>query len=177
MSVQKSFLYAQTPEDESGSSSVKRKQPTARSFTVDLSKREKSKIDKMMGKFMFSGNIPFRIANNHYFKEFVRLLNPAYRVPSRLTLGNEILESVYNEVHSKMKNELKGRKGCLLQDGWSTSQNEPVISHCIHIDDTVHFLTAEKTTNNPKTAEYCFQLLEQAIEKSEKNLNAKLSEL
>jgi len=130
LSAQKSFLYAQKPDMDG----ITRRQPKVNEFAVELKSKDKKQIDAMLGKFIFSGNISFRAVDNQYFKEVVRLLNPAYRIQTRQTLGNEILNTVYTEVNNKMKNDLKERKGVLLQDGWSTSQNEPVISHCINVE-------------------------------------------
>jgi hypothetical protein len=58
---------------------------------------------------------------------------------------------VHKEVQENMKSELEGKAAVILQDGWSTNQNKPVISHCLHTWKKAYFIDAESTGSSKKT--------------------------
>jgi hypothetical protein len=104
----------------------------------------------------------------------VTLLNPAYTLPSHEALSGRMLSSVHKEVQENMKSELEGKAAVILQYGWSTNQNEPVISHCLHTSKKVYFIDAGSTGSSKKDAQYCFELLEKAIQRSEEKFLCKI---
>jgi len=138
---------------------------------VKISTNEKKQLDLKLGRFMFSSNIPFNVLTNPYFQEFVKGLNPAYILPSRKQMSEPILNSIYEEVSNEMTSQLNGQKAVILQDGWSSSQNDPVISHCLQSNSVVHFLSAESAGTHEKNAAYCYELLKNAIILAETKYN------
>lgn len=42
-----------------------------------------SSIDLALAKFIFGCNISFNVVESNLFKDFIKLLNPDYKVPSR----------------------------------------------------------------------------------------------
>lgn len=45
-------------------------------------------IDLALSKFFFSCNISFNVIESNLFKDFIKLLNPDYNIPSRKKLSN-----------------------------------------------------------------------------------------
>jgi hypothetical protein len=158
------FLYDES--DQPKRSRVTYQQPKITQLHK-INADERRVIDLQLGRFLFSSNLPFHVVKNKHFATFCRGLNSAYSLPSDDTVGTRILDAVYDEVRSKMESELLGQKVCILQDGWSTSQNAPVISHSLKSSSKSYFLSAESTGTEKKTSEFCFQLLEAAIKKAE----------
>lgn len=143
------------------------KQMNMKKFVKIMSQKEKEAIDLHLGRFLFSADISFNIVENEFFQKFLSALNPAYTLPSNVTLGTTILDKVYQEVEDEKSVKLKNATVVLQQDGWSTNHNDPVIAHCISAGGQTHFLSAINTGTNEKNAQYCYQLLQKAKEDAE----------
>jgi len=131
-------------------------------------------LDMQLGRFIFSTDLAFNVVESEEFKKFVHLLNPAYRPPGRKAIGSSILEDVNNETVTEMATHLKGKNVCIIQDGWSTKQQQPVIGHCVTTMGKNYFIEAEGTGSEKKTHEYCYQLLSTAIDKAEAEFECKV---
>lgn len=67
--------------------------------------------------------------------------------------------------------DLKGKKVVIVQDGWSTNQNESVVSHCMHTGSQSVFFNAVSTGNNRKDSVYCLKLLDEAVDLTQKTFD------
>ena len=66
------------------------------------------------------------------FKEFIKLLNPDYQIPSRKKLSNQLLDKVHSEIISEAMQEHE-TVGVLLIDGWKNSAaNSKLVICTIH---------------------------------------------
>jgi hypothetical protein len=145
------------------------KQATMENYASQIATKKKKAIDLQLGRFIFSTDLSFNVVESEEFKKFVSLLNPAYKVPGRITIGSTILDEIDNETTLEMTIQLKGKNVCMIQDGWSTNQNQPVIAHCVSTIGKSYFIQAEGTGSEKKTHEFCYQLLDDAINKAEKD--------
>jgi len=93
----------------------------------------------------------------------VQALNPAYKIPSHDSMGSKILDTIYEDVKVKMKNELEGVKAVLIQDRWSSSVNDPAISHSLHVVFSTYFIASDDPGIEKASAEYCAQLIQKTI--------------
>lgn len=59
----------------------------------------------------------------------------------------------------------------LLQDGWSSNQNEAVIAHCLKSGGNIHLLSTSSPSNEKAGAEYCYQQIQKAIEDAKTQFN------
>ena len=86
---------------------------------------EKESFDLQVAKFFFSSNLPFSVVENKHFVKLCSDLRPGYKPPSRKKLGNELLNSVHDEVCKDMKRNIleEGKTITLMQDGWSNIHN------------------------------------------------------
>lgn len=142
------------------------KQTKMTRITERITAAQKEELDIKLGRFIFSANLPFSVVQNPEFIEFVRGLNPAYRVPSDDAVGSTILEKVYSEVQSSTTKQLKDKQVCILQDGWSTNQNDSIIAHCLTTGTQSIFLNCDSAGTNKKSADFCESLLDKAISKA-----------
>ena len=62
-----------------------------------------------------------------------------------------------------MKDDIKGKSGTLVQDGWSNVHNEPVVASCLHVDNKVYFLDSHDTGAMTKSADNCKNLATDSI--------------
>lgn len=63
-----------------------------------MSYAEKAAIDSKLIKFVCGCNIPFDVLDSTHFKEFVKLLRPAYEHLSKSTINDTLLNSVYDQL-------------------------------------------------------------------------------
>lgn len=100
-------------------------------------------LDIKLALFFFACNIPFRVVENYYFRDFIRALlstNINYRIPCRQTLSTSILNTVNCEIQIRKKSLLNDTDAVLLVDGWkNTSANRKYLTFTlktIHTDQT-----------------------------------------
>ena len=82
--------------------------------------------------FILTAALPFRCVENKYFKEFIKQLNPNYKVPSRHKIS-ELTTRYYNEKKKKLHNKLsKCSLVTLTTDCWVSIQNFSYIGLTAH---------------------------------------------
>jgi hypothetical protein len=70
-----------------------------------------------------------------------------------------------------METQLRGKTGVLLQDGWSSNQNDAVIAHCIRSGENTHLLSTNTPSTEKAGADYCFKEIEKAINDAHTEFN------
>jgi hypothetical protein len=136
-------------------------------FVKQISQKEKEKVDRLVGRMIFSNNLPFRMVDSIGFKELVKALHPGYKPPSSKYISEGILDGVYMDVKKQTADALKNKTIAIAQDGWTTNQNVSVIAHTMISNGKSYFLNAKDTGVDSKTGEYCAQLLESSIQAAE----------
>lgn len=150
------------------------RQPKITGHLIKWDTKTQEEASLRMGRFIFSANLPFHVAENPEFKSFINFLNASFKIPSHDTIGGTIVDKVYKEISEERKDILKEKKVVLLQDGWSTNQKDPVIGHCIFTPEATHFFSAENVGGETKGAEFCFKLFEKAMAQSQEDLNVEV---
>ena len=126
----------------------KSKQPRITQYACSTTTEQKKQFDLDIGRFFFSNNIPFRGVESSHFKKLVNDLHPGYQPPSRKALGNEILDDVYMEQHEVAKKKLSGKLVTICVDGWTNTNNDPIV--CCSIQQSSSVLsTSECFFANP----------------------------
>jgi len=150
-----------------------KRQKTMKSYAVTTSATEKTFIDIKLARYFFSTNTPFTSVENNEFIEFVQALRPGYNPPNRKALGNELLEKVYDEVQTNIQLDIANNTSALIlmQDGWSNTQNDPIIAHSVHTGETPYLICIDDAGSNKKTAEYCASLAEKAMKEIQETFN------
>lgn len=80
-----------------------------------------NRIDEALAKFFFGCNIPFTVVESIHFKNFVSILNPTYKLPTRKTLSTSILDKLHTKMIANRKESLKSTESVLLIDGWKNA--------------------------------------------------------
>jgi hypothetical protein len=156
------------PEATSGSTSEapKRKlqQPKIHQYGVAVSRSFKQKVDEQLARrALVACNLPFCTVEEPEFQKVFSLLNPAYKLPSRKRVADELLDTIYDQEQAEVKKELDGKKVTLLQDGWSDIHNKPVLASGVHTGTKAFLLSATETGAQKKTAAYCAEAAETAM--------------
>ncbi|XP_065368779.1 E3 SUMO-protein ligase ZBED1-like [Calliphora vicina] len=101
--------------------------------------RKVEQIDKQVLKMVAKGHHALRIVEELEFKKLIEVVSqcPGYTLPTRKTLSNNILPTVYNEILSNVKIQLVTATAvCLTTDGWTSKTNVSYLAVTAHyIDD------------------------------------------
>lgn len=138
------------------------KQLSIGQYTIKTSAAKKEELDLQVARFFYSCNIPFLAAERQAFLNLIKILRPGYIPPTRKQLSGALLDQIYEEVTDKAKADLHGKNVTLVQDGWSSIHNDPIIVNCVSSGQDTYFVTAVDTETNKKTAEYCLKLAKEA---------------
>ena len=147
---------------------------TILNFVNRTSTHTKETLDILLAKYIFSANLSFHSVENEEFKNFISQMRPSYKLPSAKTIGGPLLNKVYNEIRQEVESELNGKEIVLQQDGWSSSQNHPIVAHSATCGRKNYFLQAITTGTNTKSADYCQKLFEQELIRVENEFQAKV---
>lgn len=123
-------------------------------FVSKTSDKDKSKIDLIVAKFFYACNISFNVVESDAFKNLIRILRKSYKLPSRKELAGSLLDSVHSEMEELVHENLKGREGTLVIDGWSNIHNEPIIASCVQFNGKSYIVDVEDTGATKKTGEF-----------------------
>jgi len=154
-----------------------RKQKLMDSFAISISTEQKDMLDLQVARFFFSANIPFRSVENDQFIQLNKMLRPGYLPPNRKKLAGALLEKVNEEVAASMKSEIEKDNITItiMQDGWSSTRNDPIIAHSIHTGSEPYLISITDPGSNRKTAEYCAALATEAITHVKETFNKDVS--
>ena len=91
-------------------------------------------IDQQVLKMIVKEYYPFSIVEDREFVKLWNLLNPGYTLPSRKTLSKSLLPIMYNEIHDKVKQDIKDQAKyvSITTDSWTSIKNENYIAVTCH---------------------------------------------
>lgn len=133
-------------------------QPKIRNFPVVTNGKTALKLKQKMARFFYACNIPFNVAENESFLDFISELRPGWKPATRKELAGALLDQTYEQLNEAMFNKLENRDVTLVQDGWSDIHNNPVIATCVHDGSNSYFVHAENTGTSKKTSAFCAEL-------------------
>lgn len=105
---------------------------------LSIAKYDGKKINDQLLKFFTTSSLPFIMADNPEVRDFVRMLNPSFNLPTRNTIESRIL-SRFEVARKRIKSIVSGIPGrfSLTTDMWtSTAQESFVIV-------TAHWISSE----------------------------------
>lgn len=132
-------------------------------FVSKTSLQDKNKIDLVVAKLFYACNIPFAVVESEAFKNLIHILRPSYKPPSRKQLSSDLLDAVNTEMEQLVNENLGGKEGTLVIDGFSNIRNEPITASCIQVCGKSYIVDAEATGATKKTAEFLVEKCKNAI--------------
>jgi len=97
----------------------------------------------------------------------IAVTRPGYKPPNRKQLAGPLLDNAEESVSKELSNQLKDCTITLVQDGWSSIKNDPIIVSSIHTDTVIgpktFLLNTVDCSSESKTADYCFNLISSDI--------------
>jgi len=103
-----------------------------------ISESGKKTLDDSLLKLFYIDCRPFSMVEDKGFKDFIKMLNPAYSLPSRQTLSKTALPFAYEKCLNDMKLQIKENavSVCLTTDCWTSINNQSFIAITAHYLDT-----------------------------------------
>lgn len=108
--------------------------PITQYLSKPLGASRRKIIDQQVLKMIVKEYYPFSIVEDREFVKLLNLLNPGYTLPSRKTLSKSLLPIMYNEIHDKVKQEIKdhAKYVSITTDSWTSIKNENYIAVTCH---------------------------------------------
>lgn len=139
-------------------------------FVVRTTVEQKDQLDKQFARFIFSENISFRSVESEQLVKLFDIMRPGYKPPNREILAGRLLDEIHEEVLTEVKEKVGYQDTLVLtQDGWSSVKNDPIIAHSFYDGKENYLLNIEDTGSEKKTAQFCFELLDNAIQEIKRN--------
>ena len=123
---------------------------------------------------LFACSIPFSAVENPAFVRFCKLLRAGYKLPSRKLIGDNLLDTVNDNLEEDMKTAISGKTATYIEDGWSNIHNEPVIASCLQVEGKNYFLESYEAKAMTKSAENLVAKSKEMIKIAEEKYNCKV---
>uniref|UniRef100_A0A8D8YQC9 Zinc finger BED domain-containing protein 1 n=1 Tax=Cacopsylla melanoneura TaxID=428564 RepID=A0A8D8YQC9_9HEMI len=109
--------------------------PTAQQFirkTIPASRR--NQLDNQLLKTIAKEYYPFKMVEDVEFQNFVQMLNPAYKLPTRKNLSTLMLPAMYQNTLELVKNEVTANADyvSITTDSWTSIKNQAYIAVTVH---------------------------------------------
>ena len=96
-------------------------------FIDSMSEEEQDTLEILLAQALFAAGVPFSFLENNYIIQFFQRLRPAFKLPNRKKLSDELLDDVYDEVKAKCNEQiLQANSLTMVSDGWSNINRESV---------------------------------------------------
>lgn len=139
-----------------------------------LSKIERHKIDEALSEFFFGCNIPFSVIESEHFRKFVSVLKPTYKVPTRKTLSNTLLNNAHDKIIDE-RSRLKESDGVILIDGWKNSSANTKNVVCTILSNEKHmFLGSWDLTSQKENAATLEKIVQEAAQMAKEKYNVNI---
>lgn len=150
-----------------GSTHKKRADRTMDSYVTKTTSTEKNRLDELCAKFIYSTNSAFQLVENRYFVEFCAAMRPGYSPPTRKSIGEPLLNNMYETLSASCRDELDGQVVNLSIDGWSNIRNEPIVCATITKDSgKVYLVNTLNTAGSSHTSEYLLKIVQETIKQT-----------
>lgn len=159
---------------ESRSPRLSKQSATFKQYFDVMTPSDKQVIDERCANWIYCQDLPFNTVEDKEFREFIALLRPAYKPPSKYEISGKLLDNAYDNMLMSLNDAISGKKVTIMQDGWSTVQNDPVIVHAISDGTRTVFLNAVPSGDNLKDATFCLKLLKEAMRFAEEKFKVKI---
>ena len=97
-------------------------------------KYDPESIRQALASMIICDELPFRVVEGERFKDYSRLLEPRFVIPSRIIVWRDCMK-LFMENKKLLKNHLKNEHLCLTTDTWSFVQNYNYMCLTAHLID------------------------------------------
>ncbi len=143
---------------------VEAKQSKMTVFADKMTIQTQEAITVAFARWIYAKNLPLSITESQFFADFVGVIRPGWKIPSRYELSNRYLDQECQKIEAKKVTKLEQTEVfALLSDGWSSVKNKALINFIATCPEPL-FLTTVDTKAEQHTGQYIASLLEEKIE-------------
>ena len=103
------------------------KNTTIENFVDRMSEEEQDTLEILLAQALFAAGVPFSFLENDYVIQFFQQLRPAFKLPNRRKLADELLDDVFDGVKAECNEQiLQAKSLTMVSDGWSNINRESV---------------------------------------------------
>ena len=96
------------------------KNTTIENFVDRMSEEEQETLEISLSQALFAAGVPFSFLENDYVIQFFQQLRPAFKLPNRKKLADELLDDVFDGVKAECNEQiLQAKSLTMVSDGWS----------------------------------------------------------
>src|SRR5829696_5108137 len=96
-------------------------------FIDSMNEGEQDTLEILLAQALFAAGVPFSFLENDYVIQFFQRLRPAFKLPNRRKLAEDLLDDVYDEVKAECNEQiLQAKSLTMVSDGWSNINRESV---------------------------------------------------
>lgn len=100
---------------------------TIENFVDRMSEEEQDTLEILLAQALFAAGVPFSFLENNYVIQFFQQLRPAFKLPNRRKLADELLDDVFDGVKAEFNEQiLQAKSLTMVSDGWSNINRESV---------------------------------------------------
>ncbi|UZO12959.1 uncharacterized protein OCT59_004466 [Rhizophagus irregularis] len=103
------------------------KNTTIENFVDRMSEEEQDTLEILLAQALFAAGVPFSFLENNYVIQFFQQLRPAFKLPNRRKLADELLDDVFDEVKAECNEQILQAKSLTMvsdEDSNNSSDNE-----------------------------------------------------
>jgi len=149
-----------------------------RSLHYKSSSQRKKDLDEALIMMIATDLQPFNIVNDAGFKKFINLLDPKYVLPSKFTIREKLMKTLYLHGFNKLKEVLNDiNYVAITTDCWTSVTTESYLSITCHFINTNYELKTTVLSTKSLTKNHTAQNLADALLKvfEEWNINNKIT--
>ncbi len=115
-------------------------QTTLDGYAYSFSQKDQEEMERLLACAFYSAGISFNVIDNPDFHIFLKKACSAFKIPSRYTLSNTILDSKYDSLKKNVNDILEKEEYlCLTSDGWSDVNKTSVINYMVMIPQPLFY--------------------------------------
>jgi len=96
-------------------------------FIDSMNEGEQDTLEILLAQALFAAGVPFSFLENDYVIQFFQRLRPAFKLPNRRKLAEDLLDDIYDEVKAECNEQiLQAKSLTMVSDGWSNINRESV---------------------------------------------------
>ncbi|GBC05804.1 hypothetical protein RclHR1_06430005 [Rhizophagus clarus] len=102
------------------------------SFVDRMSEEEQEDLEFQLAQALYSAGVPFSFVDNPLVIQFFQHLRPAFKLPNRKKLADDLLDDVYDEVKAQADEQIsKAKSLCMVSDGEESHTGEWIANQII----------------------------------------------
>ena len=118
----------------------RKRQQTFDEYKFAFTSKDQIILESLLIRAFCSAGISFNVIENEDFILFLKKACPSFKIPSRFTLSNTLLDQEFEHLELVVNSVLsESPTYCLISDGWSNIQRTSIVNYMISTPKPLFF--------------------------------------